>query len=75
MTFSPFSLQTLINALHLEDSQQASQNSGGGSRLFGTGWGIKDTQVTVESVEAWGKLKYFPMFWHKVAEKYYRCIN
>ncbi|CAG8462104.1 4245_t:CDS:10 [Rhizophagus irregularis] len=54
MTFSPFSLQTLINALHLEDSQQASQNSGGGSRLFGTGWGIKDTQVTVESVEAWG---------------------
>lgn len=69
MSFQPFSLQTLINTLPLEDSQQVSQ---GGSRLFGgkdnsragpgsrlasgIGWGNKDNQVTVESVEAWGKL-------------------
>ncbi|CAI2171242.1 19810_t:CDS:2 [Funneliformis geosporum] len=70
MSYTPFSLQTLINALPLEDSHQATQSSGGGSRLFGgresnrtgagsrltnsIGWGNKDSQVTVESVEAWG---------------------
>jgi hypothetical protein len=72
MFFQPFSLQTLINTLPLEDRQQTSQ---GGSRLFGgkdngragpgsklasgIGWGHKDNQVTIESVEAWGKLKIF----------------
>ncbi|CAG8439852.1 14431_t:CDS:2 [Funneliformis mosseae] len=70
MSYTPFSLQTLIKALPFEDSQQATQSSGGGSRLFGgresnragagsrltssIGWGNKDSQVTVESVEAWG---------------------
>ncbi|CAG8725869.1 7040_t:CDS:2, partial [Funneliformis caledonium] len=60
---------TLIKALPFEDSQQVTQSSGGGSRLFGgregnragagsrltssIGWGNKDSQVTVESVEAW----------------------
>ncbi|RIA94527.1 vacuolar sorting protein 39 domain 2-domain-containing protein [Glomus cerebriforme] len=53
MTLPPFSLQTLINSLPLEDSQHASQNSGSGSRLFGAGWGNKDSQITIESVEAW----------------------
>ncbi len=80
MSFSPFSLQTLINAIPLEDSQQASQSSGSGSRLFGgresskagpgsrltsvtsgMGWGNKESPVTVESVEAWGKLTNIPI--------------
>ena len=70
MSFPPFSLQTLIDTLSLEDSQHAPQNSGGGNRLFGgrdnsrtssrlasgIGWGNRDSQVTIESVEAWGKL-------------------
>ncbi|CAG8745543.1 25261_t:CDS:2, partial [Gigaspora rosea] len=61
MSFKPFTLQTLINNVALEDNQQVpSQNQGNaGNRLgnriaSGIGWGgNKDSKVTAESVEAW----------------------
>lgn len=72
MTFTPFTLQTLIRNIQLGDGQQnASQNQGsilgwpgrdgkGGttsSRLAsGISWGNKDNKVVIEAVEAWGML-------------------
>ncbi|CAG8737798.1 4501_t:CDS:2, partial [Cetraspora pellucida] len=58
MSFIPFTLQTLVNNIVLEDYQQLNpQNGNGGNRLSrlggGIGWGNKDNKVTVESVEAW----------------------
>ncbi|CAG8470925.1 27943_t:CDS:10 [Dentiscutata erythropus] len=61
MSFVPFTLQTLVNDIALDDSQQLNpQNQGNagnrlGSRIAnGIGWGNnKDSKVTVESVEAW----------------------
>lgn len=61
MSFIPFTLQTLINNVALEDNQQVpSQNQGNAGNRLGTriasgiGWGgNKDSKVTAESVEAW----------------------
>ncbi|CAG8455984.1 9617_t:CDS:10, partial [Acaulospora morrowiae] len=65
MHFTPFTLQTLLDNVSLEDTQQASsQNTVTGLLGWGNkdnrnnassrlGWGNKENKVTVESVEAW----------------------